>query len=109
MSLEVKDSYVLVAGFAQLPKGTPLFELQKAIGCILVIDSNNDTVIQSTFTFLQELTNDFINSLIQGRSLEDIDDIILDIENRFVVPPQKAVIQALITAKKKYQEKKVYN
>ena len=105
MSLEVKDNYVLVAGFAQLPKGTPLFELQKTIGCILVVDTENDTIINATFTFLQKLTNDFISALIRGKSLENIDDIILDIENRFIVPPQKAVIQALIQAKKKYQEK----
>ena len=105
MSLEMKDSYILVAGFAQLPKGTPLFELQKTIGCILVIDTDNDTIIDATFTFLQELTNDFIRALIRGKSLENIDDIILDLENRFVVQPQKAVIQALIEANKKYQEK----
>ena len=105
MSLEVKDHYVLVAGFAQLPKGTPLFELQKTIGCILVIDTENDKIVNATFTFLQKLTNDFISSLIQGKSLNDIDDMILNIENKFIVPPQKAVIQALIEAKKKYQEK----
>ncbi len=105
MSLEVKGNYVLVAGFAQLPKGTPLFELQKSLGCILVIDTETDTIINATFTFLQTLTNDFISSLIRGKSLEDIEDIVLDIENRFIVPPQKAVIQALIAAKKKYQEK----
>ncbi|MFJ8257882.1 DUF3870 domain-containing protein [Peribacillus asahii] len=105
MSLEFKESYVLVAGFAQLPKGTPLFELQKTIGCILVIDTNNDTIVNATFTFLQQLTNNFISSLIQGKSLENIDDLILDIENKFLVPPQKAVIQALIAAKNRYQEK----
>lgn len=105
MSLEMKDHYVLVAGFAQLPKGTPIFELQKTIGCILVIDPDNDTIIDATFTFLQELTNQFISSVIKGKSIEDIDSIIVDIENRFIVPPQKAVIQALIEAKKKYREK----
>ncbi|WP_048601759.1 DUF3870 domain-containing protein [Rubeoparvulum massiliense] len=105
MSIEIKDSYVLVAGFAQLPKGTPVFELQKTIGCILIVDTENDVVIHSTFTFLQPLTNHFIGALLQGKSLQKIDEIITEIENRFIVPPQKAVIQAMIAANKSYQEK----
>lgn len=31
---------VLAAGFAQLPKGTTLYEIQKVIGCVLVIDKH---------------------------------------------------------------------
>ncbi|MBK5502211.1 MULTISPECIES: DUF3870 domain-containing protein [unclassified Peribacillus] len=106
MSIEVKESYVLVAGFAQLPKGTPVFELQKTIGCILMVDTETDTIIKATFTFLQELTNEFVSELLRGKSLFNTDEIIVDIEKRFIVPPQKAVIQALLTAKKSYQERK---
>jgi hypothetical protein len=106
MSTEIiKENYVLVAGFAQLPKGTSVFEMQKHIGCILLVDPETDTIKDATFTFLQGLTNQFIASLLVGKSLENTDGIILDIEKRFIVPPQKAVIQALLTAKKNYREK----
>lgn len=103
----MKESYVLVAGFAQLPKGTPVYEVQKSIGCILVVDTETDMVMKATFTFIQPLTNEFVSSLITGRSLREIGLIILSIEERFIVPPQKAVIQALLSAKKSYAERKI--
>jgi hypothetical protein len=106
MSLELKDSYVMVAGFAQLPKGTPVFELQKTIGCILVIDTDTDIIVKATFTFLKELTNEFVGELLRGKSIENIDEIINEMENKFIIPPQKAAIQAVISAKKIYDERK---
>lgn len=104
----IKDSHILVTGFAQLPKGTPVFEVQKTIGCILMIDVETDIIEKATFTFIKELTNDFVSALLVGKSIELIDVIIDDIEKRFVVPPKKAVIQALLAARKSYQEQKIY-
>ncbi|UAC47467.1 DUF3870 domain-containing protein [Bacillus aquiflavi] len=104
--MEIKNSYILVAGFAQLPKGTPVFELQKTIGCVLVVDTETDSIIKATFTFLQDLTNEFISKLLKGKSLKKIEEVIQDIERKFIVPPQKAVIQALLMAKKNYEERK---
>ena len=106
MTTVVKDNHVLIAGFAQLPKGTPVFEIQKTIGCILRVDLETDVVIEATFTFLQDLTNDFLAEILEGKSLNNIEEMIKEIENKFIVPPQKAVIQALISAKKSYFERK---
>lgn len=101
------DTHVLVAGFAQLPKGTPLFETQKVIGCILVIDSETDIIKKATFTFIQELTNEFSASLILGYSIvEEIDTIIKSMENKLIIPPQKAAIQAVISCRNRYLEMK---
>lgn len=105
MPSHAKENHILVAGFAQLPKGTPVFEMQKSIGCILIVDTETDIISDATFTFIQPLTNEFVSSLIKGKSLDDIDEIIKEIENRFIVPPQKAVIQSLLMAKKSYDEK----
>ena len=106
MSLELKDSYIMVVGFAQLPKGTPVFELQKTIGCMLIVDTETNVIIKATFTFIKDFTNEFIAELLRGKSLDDLDEIIKEIENRFLIPPYKAVIQALISAKKIYDERK---
>lgn len=101
--MKIKDSYILVAGFAQLPKGTPVFEMQKSIGCILVVDTETDVIVDCTFTFIRELTNEFISSLLRGKSLtQDLDEMISIVERRFIVPPQKAVIQAILSAYNRY-------
>lgn len=102
-----EEKNVLVAGFAQLPKGTPLFETQKVIGCILVIDTETDVIKKATFTFIQELTNEFSSSLILGYSIvEEIDTIVKSMEDKLIIPPQKAVIQAVISARNRYLETK---
>ncbi|MFP7299025.1 DUF3870 domain-containing protein [Neobacillus niacini] len=106
MSLEVKQNYVLVTGFAQLPKGTPVYEVQKTIGCILMVDTETDIIVEATFTFLQDLTNNFLGGILRGKSLRETEEIINELENRFIAPPQKAVIQGLISAKKNYYESK---
>ena len=96
---------ILVAGFAQLPKGTPIFETQKVIGCIVLIDRNTDMIKKATFTFMQDLTNEFSASLILGYSIRtDMDKIIENIEEKLIIPPKKAVIQAVISARNRYIE-----
>ncbi|SIA93537.1 Uncharacterised protein [Mycobacteroides abscessus subsp. abscessus] len=107
VSIEVKEKHVLVAGFAQLPKGTPVFEVQKTIGCILMVDTETNVIEDATFTFIQDLTNEFASALLLGKSLDHTEEIIKDIEQKFIVPPQKAVIQALLSAKKSYLERKI--
>jgi len=94
---------VLVAGFAQLPKGTTLYEIQKVVGCVLVIDRDTQMIVDASFTFVMGVTNDFISSMVRGKSVENgIQEIVQDIEERFLVPPQRAIIQALRAAYERY-------
>ncbi|WP_442598521.1 DUF3870 domain-containing protein [Neobacillus sp. D3-1R] len=105
---EMKDSYVYVAGFAPLPKGTPVFELQKSLGCLLIIDKETDIIVDCDFTFIKDITNNFLSSLLRGQSLQNgIDHLTKLIESRFLVSPQKAIIQAFITAYQRYMESKM--
>lgn len=104
----IDEKKILVAGFAQLPKGTPLFEIQKLIGCILVINSETNIIEKATFTFIQDLTNDFAASLIIGRSIiDDVEKITKDIEQRLLIQPQKATLQAIISARTRYLDEKI--
>lgn len=103
--MKKSDNQILVAGFAQLPKGTPVFEAQKSIGCILVVNKDTAVIEKATFTFIKDLTNEFISQLIIGYSLvDDIDQIIKEIEKKFLVPPQKAVAQSIISARNRFRE-----
>ncbi|MBT2639721.1 DUF3870 domain-containing protein [Bacillus sp. ISL-39] len=107
MKSEMKDSYVFVAGFAQLPKGTPVFEERKSIGCLLIIDKDQDLIVDCDFTFIKDITNNFLSSLLRGQSLASgVDHLTNLIESRFLVPPQKAIVQAVISAYNRYIENK---
>jgi len=96
---------VLAAGFAQLPKGTTLYEVQRTIGCVLIINTETEIIEDASFTFVMELTNSFITSLIRGKSIANgIDAIEQEIQRRFLVPPQRAIIQSFRAAYERYCE-----
>lgn len=108
MNGEMKDSYVFVSGFAPLPKGTPVFEVGKSIGCLLIIDKETDIIVDCDFTFLKDITNNFLSALLRGQSIQNgIDHLTKLIETRFLVSPQKAIIQAFISAYNRYMESKM--
>lgn len=101
------ENYVLAAGFAQFPKGTPVYETQKVIGCILVIDRTTDVIVDASFTFIMDLTNRFISSLVRGKCIKNgIQEIIEELEKKFLIPGQRAVIQSVIAAYERYHEMK---
>ncbi|MDQ0341205.1 flavorubredoxin [Caldalkalibacillus uzonensis] len=101
--MEYNQNHVLVAGFAQFPKGTPIFELYKVLGCILIIDKENDVIEDATFTFLADTTRNFISSIVKGKCIKNgIDDVIKEVEIRFIVPGQRAVVQSIIAAYERY-------
>lgn len=100
---EHDDKTILVAGFAQLPKGTSIFEVQKLIGCILIVNTETNIIEKATFTFIKDLTNEFVASLIMGHSLvDDVDKITENIEKRLLIQPQKATLQAIHSARTRY-------
>ena len=97
MNWKDNNNYVLTTGFAQLPKGTPLFEMQKIIACVLVIDTDEEIIVEASFSFIMNLTNEFISSLF-GRSIHNgIEEINKQIEKRYIAGEQRAIIQAIQT------------
>lgn len=104
MSNEVKDQ-VLTAGFAQFPKGTSVFETQKVIGCILVINTKTETIIEANFTFISETTNKFIAALLVDEKLDNgIESLLNKMEKQILFPGKNAVMQAVISAYRNYKE-----
>lgn len=107
MNWKENNNCVLATGFAQLPKGTPLFEMQKTIACVLVIDTDEEIIVEASYSFLMDLTNEFISSLIKGKSIRNgIEEITKEIEKKYVASEQRAIIQALRGAYDRYVESK---
>lgn len=105
--MNMKKDHVLVAGFAQFPKGTPVYETQKVIGCILIIDKTTDIIVDASFTFILDMTNEFISSLVRGKCIKNgVEAIIKELEEKFLIPGQRAVIQSVIAAYERYHDMK---
>ncbi len=46
----------MVSGFAQLPKGTTLYERYKIVGVVFVVDLDTSQIVDCAFTFVADLT-----------------------------------------------------
>ncbi len=96
---------VLTAGFAQMPKGTPLYEAYAMIGCVLIIDVEQERIIDAGFTFLMEKTSEFLAELLRGVSIAGgIGEIQQLVTDHFLAPGQGAVLQAIRAAVDRYHE-----
>lgn len=99
---------VLTAGFAQVPKGTTLYDVSTMIGCVLIIDADRDVICDASFTFVMDKTSQFLASLLLGKSVADgIQEITQVVQERFLAPGQGAVLQAIRAAVERYHEKKL--
>ncbi|MFD2369024.1 DUF3870 domain-containing protein [Brevibacillus sp. GCM10020057] len=99
---------VLTAGFAQIPKGTSLYEVSTMVGCVLIIDADHDVICDASFTFVMDKTSEFLVSLLVGKSVAGgMQEIAQVVQERFLGPGQGAVLQAIRAAVERYQEKKM--
>lgn len=101
-----KDN-VLITGFAQLPRGTTLYERNKIIGIVLVINCKTEVIEDAEFTFVADLTNFYLSSLLKGYNFKKgLEPLLELIKKHCLLPSQGAVIQAVRSAWDRYQESK---
>lgn len=99
------DQTVLITGFAQLPKGTSLYEQNKIIGVVLVVDTERKIIQDAEFTLLTELANAYLKSIVKGYDMEQgINPLIEAIRKKILMPSQGALIRALRSAWDRYYE-----
>ncbi|QQE73564.1 DUF3870 domain-containing protein [Brevibacillus composti] len=102
-----QQNTVLTAGFAQIPKGTTLYEVSTVVGCVLIIDVEKEVICDASFTFYMEETSEFLAGLLRGRSVAGgMSEITQVVQNRFLAPGQGAVLQAIRAAVERFAEKK---
>ncbi|MED1780622.1 DUF3870 domain-containing protein [Brevibacillus fortis] len=103
----MNNNTVLTAGFAQIPKGTTLYEVSTMVGCVLIIDVDAEVICDASFTFVMDKTSEFLVSLLVGKTVADgMQEITKAIQERFLAPGQGAVLQAIRAAIERYHEKK---
>lgn len=97
------DQTVYVLGTARIGKNDPIADLYHTFFIGLIVNRDNDEIVDMTSNMVQEVTTDFIRSVIVGFHLvEEIDAIVNHINRRFHGLAQKAVIAAIKDARNKY-------
>lgn len=98
---------VLVTGFAQVPRGTTVYETYKTIGVVFVINSKTEIIEDAEFTCLTDLMNYYLTDLVKGYDFKKGIQPLLDkVRKHCLVPSQGALIQAIRSAWDRYQESK---
>ncbi|MFC0273291.1 DUF3870 domain-containing protein [Metabacillus herbersteinensis] len=101
------EDTVLVTGFAQVPKGTTLYETYKTIAVVLVINYKTEVIEDAEFTFLTDLTNYYLSDLVKGYNFSEGFNPLFDkVKKHCLLPSQGAIIQAIRSAFDRYQETK---
>ncbi|HHU6751062.1 TPA: DUF3870 domain-containing protein [Staphylococcus pseudintermedius] len=99
-----ENNTILVTGFAQLPKGTPLYELHRHIACVLEIDVDTGIIKDASFNFILSTTNQFLSNLVIGYCLHDgIVQLSQMIKAKFISGEQKALIQSISACFDRYE------
>ena len=104
MSL-LKDDYSLVSGFAVTPKGTPLNEMYKYIGVVLLIDKSNHTIVKAQFSVVSSLTNEILQELVEGYCVDEpFENIVSKCKRHMSIPSLGAILQAIKSAIERYRD-----
>lgn len=101
------NNTVLITGSAQLPRGTTLSEQYKTLTAVLVINVDTEVIEDAEFTFITDLTNYYVASLVRGYDLKNgVNQLIDVLRSRLLIPSQGAIIQCIRSAWDRYKESK---
>lgn len=104
---EINTKTVLVTGYAKAPQGTAMQQVYSYIGVILEIDPTTDKVVDAEFTLVTNVARRFFESLMVGSDLNNLDQVVHEIRERYMAPSREAMVNAIYTAAQRYWETKM--
>ncbi|WP_432408045.1 DUF3870 domain-containing protein [Wukongibacter sp. M2B1] len=95
-------STIYILGTSKIGKSDPISAMFDIFFIGIILDRRTGKIIDSTCNMVRDVTNDFIRSILIGYNLmDDIDEIVNEIKDRFYGMAQKAVIAAVKDARNK--------
>ncbi|MGM7637047.1 DUF3870 domain-containing protein [Bacillus sp. Hm123] len=95
---------IYVIGDSKTASNNPITQQFNSFFIGLVIDRNTHEIIDADCSATISLTSRFVHSLLVGKSILQIEEIVYGIENRYFGSSQKALIVALKNASIKYHQ-----
>ncbi|SHI83446.1 protein of unknown function [Geosporobacter subterraneus DSM 17957] len=94
---------IYVIGTAKISSNDPISAMFDMFFIGIILERENGKIVDLTCNMVRDVTADFIKSmLIDYNLIEDIDQIVEEIKDRFHGIAQKAVIAAVKDARNKY-------
>ncbi|WP_243116688.1 DUF3870 domain-containing protein [Marinisporobacter balticus] len=94
---------IYILGTSKISKNDPIAALYDILFVGIILERESGKIMDLTCNMVRDVTSDFIKAILIGYHLiDDIDDIIGEIQDRFHGMAQKAVIAAVKDARNKY-------
>ncbi len=95
---------VFISGYAKLPMGITAWELYRVIAIGLLVEKQSGEILAVDCTLVTSVAKQFINSILVGENLNNIDVIIKKFEETYYGSAKKALITAVKICQRKYEE-----
>lgn len=100
-----KYEEILITGYAKLPKGITASEMYGGIIAVgLVVNRESGEIIDSDCTLITRVAKDFVNKIVIGRNLNQLEVIEENLQNNYLGSAKKAIISALRICQEKYRQ-----
>lgn len=94
---------VYVTGISKPTSNDPITSTYECLFVGLIIDRSRDVIVDMTCNTVKEVTCQFIRSLLVGYNIvEELDELVEEVNGRFLGLAQKAVVAAVKDARNKY-------
>lgn len=94
---------IYILGTARITKNDPIGDFNNIFFLGIILERENGKIVDSTCNMVKDATTDFIRSILIGYNLlDDIEEIIEEVKDRFYGMAQKAVIASIKDARNKY-------
>jgi hypothetical protein len=85
----------ILAAHAQVPQGTDIYEVHKFITLVIEVDLETGEIVDSMVPMYCQLTNGFIVKILKGKSLDNADEILKEVEERVHTSTKRALMTAM--------------
>ena len=99
-----KDTTVLISSYSRSPSDTAAHKQYDIMGLVLLVDTQTATILAAEATWSTNLGRQFINDVLEGKSILDVDSLTHIIQNRYFGRVKKAIISALVSCCTIYAE-----
>lgn len=101
----MKREEILITGYSKLPKGITASEMYGGIIAVgLRIKRNTGEIIDCDCTLITRVAKEFVNEIIIGSNIKDIENVEEDLQENYLGSAKKAIISALRICQEKYKQ-----
>ncbi|SRR6056297_991602 len=94
---------IFLSGYAKLPSNITASKLYEEIAVCIVVDRNTGEIRDAECTLSTMLGREFVNDIVIGSNIKDLEKANKVLENKYHGSAQKAIITALKNCQKKFK------